>query len=125
MDGVPRQSQINQSGHVDKVNSSHFRYEVVGQSQLHRAPVNVRWDEQEALVGAERAERLREVSAHAVERAGRDHAPGLPCANQRRQQAACDQSQPVEHGERGGVREGSLGCPWAGVVDEVGGRRQR
>lgn len=56
--GVPRQSQINQSAHVDKVDPAHLRDEVVGQPQLHGAPVDVRRDEQEALVGAERAERL-------------------------------------------------------------------
>lgn len=58
VDGIPRQSQIHQSGHVDKVNPSHFRDEVVGQSQLDCAPVNVRGDKQEALVSAECAERL-------------------------------------------------------------------
>lgn len=120
VDGIPRQSQINQSAHVDKVNPAHFRDEVVSQSQLHGAPVNVRGDKQEALVGAERAERLRKVSTHAVEGTGRDHAPRLPCSNQRRQQAACDQSQPVERRERDGVWKGSFRSPGAGAVDEMG-----
>lgn len=120
VDGIPRQSQINQSAHVDKVTSAHFRDEVVSQSQLDSAAVNMRGDKQEALVGAERAERLRKVSAHAVEGTGRDHAPRLPCSNQRRQQAACDQSQPVKRRERDGVGEGSFGRPGTGAVDEVG-----
>lgn len=58
VDGVPRQSQINQAAHVDKVTPTHLRDEVVSQSQLDSAPVNVRGDEQEALVGTECAERL-------------------------------------------------------------------
>lgn len=120
VDGVPRQCQINQSGHIDKVISAHFHYKIVSQSQLHRAPVNVRRDEQETLVGTEGAERFREVSTHTVERTGRDHAPRLPCSNQRRQQAACDQRQPVKHRERDGVWKGSLGRPGAGAVDEMG-----
>lgn len=58
VDGISRQSQINQSAHVDKVTSAHFSDEVVSQSQLDGAPVNMRGDKQQALVGAERAERL-------------------------------------------------------------------
>lgn len=58
VDGIPRQSQINQSSHVDKVTSSHLHDEVVSQSQLNSAPVNVGGDKQEALVGTECAERL-------------------------------------------------------------------
>jgi len=123
VDGVPRQSQIDQSAHVDKVDPAHFRDEVVGQSQLHGAPVNVLGDKQEALVGAQRAEGLGEVSAHAVEGAGRDHAPHLPSSNQRRQQAACDQGQPVNRLEGDGVGTGSF--PGAGAADEVGRGGQR
>lgn len=70
VDGIPRQSQINQSTHVDKVTPAHLHDEVVSQSQLNGAPVNVRGDKQEALVGAECAERLREVSTNAVEGTG-------------------------------------------------------
>lgn len=56
VDRVPRQGQIHQAGHVDKVVASHFCNEVVGQPQLDGASVDVRGHEQEALVGAERAE---------------------------------------------------------------------
>lgn len=58
MDGIPRQSQINQSGHVDKVIPTHFHDEVVSQSQLNGAAVNMWGDKQKALVGTECAERL-------------------------------------------------------------------
>lgn len=58
VDGVPRQSQIYQTSHVDKVSPAHFCDEVVSQSQLDSAAVNVRGDKQEALVGTECAERL-------------------------------------------------------------------
>lgn len=123
VDGVSGQGQVHQSRHVDKVVPAHFHDEVVRQAQLHRAAVHVRRDEQQAFVGAERAERLRQVAAHAVERAGGDHAPRLPCSNQRRQQAACDQGQPVER--RGRVWEGPSAGPGAGAGDEMGGERQR
>lgn len=92
VDGVSRQSQINQSGHVDKVIPSHLHDKVVCQPQLDGASVHMRWHEQEALVGTQRAQRLGQIAAHAVEGAGGDHTPGLTCSNQRRQQAACDQS---------------------------------
>lgn len=122
MDGVPGQSQVNQSGHVDKVVPAHFHDEVVRQPQLNRAAVHVRRDKQEAFVSTQRAERFRKVPAHAVERAGGDDAPCLPRSNQRGQQAACDQGQPVER--RRGVREGSFASPGAGAGDEVGRKRQ-
>lgn len=118
VDGVPGQSQVNQSGHVDKVVPAHFHDEVVRQPQLNRAPVHVRRDEQESFVSTQRAERLGKVPAHAVEGAGGDHAPCLPRSNQRGQQAACDQGQPVERRRR--VREGSFASPGAGAGDEVG-----
>lgn len=92
VDGVSRQSQINQSGHVDKVVPSHLHDKVVCQPQLDCPSVHMRRHEQEAFVGAQRAQRLRQVAAHAVEGAGGDHAPSLTCSNQRGQQAACDQS---------------------------------
>lgn len=123
VDSVSGQGQVHQSGHVDKVIPAHLRDEVVRQAQLHGAAVHVGWDEQQALVGAQRAERLRQVAAHAVEGAGGDHAPRLPCSNQRWQQAACDQGQPVERG--GGVRESPAACLGAGAGDEAGRERQR
>lgn len=70
VDGIPGQSQVDQSRHVDKVIPAHFGDEVVSQSQLNRAPIHMRGDEQEALVGTESAERFREVSTHTVERTG-------------------------------------------------------
>lgn len=124
VDGVPRQSQIHQSRHVDKVAPPHLRDEVVGQPQLDGAPVHVRRHEQETLVCAQRAERLGQVAAHAVEGAGGDNAPGLTCSNQRGQQAACDQSQPVEGGQRGRVGKGSFGRPGTRAVEEVRGGGQ-
>lgn len=56
MDGVSRQSQVNQSGHVDKVVPAYFHDKVVRQPQLNRAAVDMRRDEQEAFVSTERAE---------------------------------------------------------------------
>lgn len=50
-----------------------------------------------------------------MEGAGRDHAPRLPGSDQRGQQAACDQSQPVERWERERVGEGSFRGPGAGA----------
>lgn len=124
VDGVSRQSQINQSGHVDKVVPSHLHDKVVRQPQLHGAPVHMRRHEQEALVGTQRAQRLGQVAAHAVEGAGGDHAPSLPRSNQRGQQAAREQSQPVERGERGGVGKGSFCRPGTWAVDEMRGGSQ-
>lgn len=92
VDCVSGQSQINQACHVGKVNPAHFCDEVVSQPQLHGASVNVWGDKQEALVGTEGAKWLWKVATDAVEGTGRDHAPSLPCSNQRRQEAACDQS---------------------------------
>lgn len=46
VDGIPRQSQINQSRHVDKVTPAYFHDVVVGQTQLNCAPVNMRGDKQ-------------------------------------------------------------------------------
>lgn len=122
VDGVPGQSQVNQSGHVDEVVPAHFHDEVVRQPQLNGATVDVRRDEQEAFVSTQRAERFRKVPAHAVERAGGDHAPCLPRSNEGGQQAACDQGQPVER--RSGVPEGSFARPGAGARDEAGCERQ-
>lgn len=125
VDGVSRQSQVDQPGHVDKVAPAHLHDEVVRQPQLHGAPVHMRRHEQEALVGTQRAQRLGQVAAHAVEGAGGDHAPSLPGSDQRGQQAAGEQSQPVERGERGGVGQGSFCRPGTWAVDESRGGSQR
>lgn len=65
-DGVPRQRQVDEVGHVGKILPSQRGDEVVHQPQLRRPPVDAGGHEEEPRFGAEDGEGWGEVLTHAT-----------------------------------------------------------